>query len=177
MKTLQKNWEEALAAHKLARTQMIERGKSTFAPFKQGDKVWLDTQNIKMNYHKKIGLKREGPFEIVKVIRPVTYQLKLPPTWKIHPVFHTTLLRQYKETDVYGANFPRPLPDIIEGEEVYKVEQILKHRKQGRGYQYYVAWKGYPISKALWEPEQVFSDDGDLLTSYKLNHHLWPPQQ
>ena len=49
-----------------------------------------------------------------------------------------TLLRQYKETDVYGANFPRPPPDIIEGEEVYKVEQILKHQKQGRGYQYYV---------------------------------------
>ena len=96
-------------------------------PFKQGDKVWLDTRNIKMNYHKKIGPKREGPFEIVKVIGPVTYRLKLPSTWKIHPVFHATLLRQYKETEVYGANFTRPLPNIIEGEEVYKVERILKH--------------------------------------------------
>ena len=142
---------------------MIERGKSTFTPFKQGDKVWLDTRNIKMNYHKKIGPKREGPFEIVKVIGPVTYQLKLPPTWKIHPMFHTTLLRQYKETEVYGANFPRPLPNIIK-EEVYEVERILKHRKQGRGYQYYVEWKGYPISEASWEPEQVFSNDGNLLT-------------
>ena len=129
MKMLWKNREEALAAHELARMQMIEQGKSTFIPFKQGDKVWLDTRNIKMNYHKKIRPKREGPFEIVKVIRPVTYQLKLPPTWKIHPMFHATLLRQYKETEVYGANFPRPLPDIIEGEEVYKVERILKHRK------------------------------------------------
>ena len=87
-------------------------------------------------------------------------------------MFHATLLRQYKETDVYGANFHRPPPNIIEGEEVYEVKQILKHRKQGRGYQYYVAWKGYPISVALWEPEQVFSDDGDLLTNYKLHHHL-----
>ena len=52
-------------------------------------------------------------------------------TWKIHPVFHATLLRQYKETDVYGANFPRPPPDIIEGEETYEVERILKHRKRG----------------------------------------------
>ena len=43
MKTLQKNQEEALVAHELARTQMIEQGKSTFVPFKQGDKVWLDT--------------------------------------------------------------------------------------------------------------------------------------
>ena len=127
---------------------MIKQGKSTFVPFKQGDKVWLDTRNIRMKYHKKIGPKREGPFKIVKVIRPVTYQLKLWPVWKIHPVFHTTLLRQYQETEVYGANFPRPLPEIIEGEEVYKVEQILKHRKQGQGYQYYVAWKKYPKSEA-----------------------------
>ena len=39
-------------------------------------------------------------------------------TWKIHPIFHVTLLRQYKETDVYGANFPRPPLNIIKGEEV-----------------------------------------------------------
>ena len=172
MKTLQKNQEEALVAHELARTRMIERGKSNFTPFKQGDKVWLDTRNIKMNYHKKIGPKREGPFKITKVIGLVTYQLKLPTTWKIHPVFHATLLRQYKETDVYGANFPWLLPDVIEGEETYEVERILKHRKHGQGYQYYVAWKGYPILEASWEPEQVFSDDGNLLTTYKRRHKL-----
>ena len=73
MKTLQKNREEVLVAHKLARTQMTEQGKSTFVSFKQGDKVWLDMQNIKMNYHKKIRPKRQGPFKIVKVIGPVTY--------------------------------------------------------------------------------------------------------
>ena len=55
---------------------------------------------------------------------------------------------------------------------MYEVEQILKHRKRGQGYQYYVAWKGYPISEELWELEQVFLDDGDLLTNYKLHHHL-----
>jgi hypothetical protein len=83
-------------------------------------------------------------------------------------VFHATLLRQYKENDVYGANFRRPLPEIVEGEEVYEVEMILKHRRLGRGHQYYVKWKGYLISEATWELEDVFSDDGDLLTQYKL---------
>ena len=73
MKTLQENREEALAAHELARTRMAERGKATFVPFKQGDKVWLDMRNIKMNYHKKIRPKREGPFQILKVLGPVTY--------------------------------------------------------------------------------------------------------
>ena len=105
---------------------MMERRKSTFVPFKAGDKVWLDTRNLKTNHHKKIGPKRKGPFEITKVIGPITYQLQLPKTWKIHNVFHATLLRQYKETEVYGANFTKPPPDLIKREEVYKVESILK---------------------------------------------------
>ena len=167
-----KNREEALVAHELARTRMMERRKTTFIPFKRGDKVWLDMRNVKTNYHKKIAPKREGPFEIVKVLGPVTYQLKLPETWKIHNVFHAALLRQYKETEVYGANYPRPPPELVEGEEVYEVENILKHRRRGRGYQYYVKWKGYPIEEASWELEEVFSDDGNLLNSYKVRHQL-----
>ena len=112
---------------------MIERRRSSFIPFKSGDRVWLDTRNLKMNHHKKIRPKREGPFEVIKVIGPVTYQLRLPKTWKIHNVFHAMLLRQYKETEVYGANFNKPPPELIEGEEVYEVENILRHRKRGRG--------------------------------------------
>ena len=65
-----------------------------------------------------------------------------------------------------------PPPELIEGEEVYEVENILRHRRRGRGHQYYVKWKGYPISEASWEPEEVFSDDGDLLTRYKQKHQL-----
>ena len=151
---------------------MIEWQKSTFTPFKKGDKVWLDTRNLKMSHHKKIRPKHEGPFEITKVIGPVTYQLNLLKTWKIHNMFHATLLRQYNETEVYGANFPRPTPELIKGEEVYEVENILKHQKRGHRHQYYVKWKRYPISEASWEPEEVFSNDGDLLTQYKERHPL-----
>jgi hypothetical protein len=89
--------------------------------------VWLDTRNLKMNHHKKIAPKQEGPFEVDKVLRPVTYQLKLPDLWKIHNMFHATLLRPYIENEVYGNNYPRPLPKLLEGEEVYEVETILKH--------------------------------------------------
>ena len=93
--------------------------------------------------------------------------------WKIHNVFHATLLWQYRENEVYSANFLKPPPELVDGEEVYKVEGILRHWKQGRGYQYYMKWKGYPISEALWELEHMFSEDGDLLTHYKEWHQLW----
>jgi len=55
-------------------------------------------------------------------------------------------------------------------EEVYEVDSIINHWKRGWGYQYYVKWKGYPISEALWEPEQAFSNDRDMLTLYKNWH-------
>ena len=73
MNNLIKNWEEALAAHELARTCMVGRRKDMFTPFKKGQKVGLDSDNLKTLYHKKIRPEREGPFEIEEVLGPVTY--------------------------------------------------------------------------------------------------------
>ena len=174
MRQLQKNREEALAAHELARTRMIEQKRSNFTPFRKGEKVWLDSRNLKKLYHKKMARKQEGPFKIVNVLGPLTYRLNLPETWKIHNVFHTSLLRRYRENDVYRANYERPPAELDhEGQEVYNVEAILKHRKRGRGYQYFVKWEGYLITEALWEPESSFSNDGDVLDQYKTRHQLW----
>ena len=49
--------------------------------------------------------KHEGPFQISEVLRPVTYQLELPPTWQIHNVFHAVLLMPYIKNEVHGPNF------------------------------------------------------------------------
>jgi len=84
---------------------------------------------------------QEGPFKISEVLGPVTYQLKLPIRWKIHNVFHRKLLTPYCETNIHGKNFPKPPPDLINGEEEYEVESIRDHRKGGKGYQYLVVWK------------------------------------
>ena len=54
MNNLIKNREEALAAHELARTHMAGRCKGIFIPFKKGQKVWLDSHNLKTSYHKNI---------------------------------------------------------------------------------------------------------------------------
>ena len=102
----------------------------------------------------------------------MTYQLKLPETWRIHKVFHTTLLRPYKENKVYGENYLQPLPDIENGEEVYEVKQILKHRRRGRGYKYLVKWAGYPITKASWEPKSSFTGLVEILQEYQEHHQL-----
>ena len=55
------------------------------------------------------------------------YKLQLPEQWKIFPVFHTCLLSLYKATEAHGPSYSEPLPDIIEGEEEYKIEAIVEH--------------------------------------------------
>ena len=96
-----------------------------------GQKVWLDTHNLKTNYHKKMAPRQEGPFKIKEVLGPITYRLKLPTTWRIHNVFHAILLKPYQKNEVYSENFTMPPPDIMDGEEVYQVKTILKHRRRG----------------------------------------------
>jgi Integrase zinc binding domain/Chromo (CHRromatin Organisation MOdifier) domain len=151
MKQMISDREEALAAHELARTRITNWKQSKFVPFEKNQKVWLGTRNLKISHHKKIAPKQEGPFQIDEVLGPVTYQLKLPESWRIHNVFHATLLWPYIKNKVYGNHYLRPLPELLEGEEVYEVETILEHQRRGRGYQYYVKWKGYSITKATWE--------------------------
>ena len=68
---------------------------------------------------------------ITEVLGPVTYRLKLLTSWQIHNVFHAMLLKPYRENEIYGEIFTEPPPELVEGEEVYKVETIHNHRKQG----------------------------------------------
>ena len=74
-----------------------------------------------------MALKREGPFEIEEIIGPVMYKLKLLKDWKIHNVFHAVLLKPYLETKTHGENYTQPPPELLEEQEVYEVETIIKH--------------------------------------------------
>ena len=59
-------------------------------------------------------------------------------------MFNEDLLTWCKESHYKGQHIESaPLPDIINEEEEYKVEEVRKHRKWGRGTQYLMHWKGY----------------------------------
>ena len=129
------------------------KGKELMQRYKTGDQVWLEGCNLQIDRPSvKLAPKRYRPFKIGKVLSPITYQLKLPPQWKIHDVFHADLLTPYHETKFHGPNFTRPPPDLIDGEEEYEVKEILQSQRFGRGckVQYLVKWKGYPESENQW---------------------------
>jgi hypothetical protein len=131
--------------------------------FQLGDLVWLEGKNLRtVQPAAKLAPKRHGPFKVVQVMSAVNYRLELPTQWSIHPVFHIDLLTRYHETPIHGANYQRPPPDLVEGEEEYEVETVLASRRFGRRkkLQYLVKWKGYPDSDNQWiNKEDVFADD------------------
>ena len=95
-------------------------------------------------------------------------QLDLPANMRIHNVFHGDLLLPYKETEAYGQPFTRPAPDLIDGEEEYKVESIKDMRKRGRKIQYLMHWKGYPSADDSWVDHKDLNAP-DLLSEFYLS--------
>ena len=149
--------------------KMMERTTNRTKPFKVNDQVWLESKNLKIPYQsRKLAPKREGPFKIKEVLGPVTYRLILPKQWKIHDVFHACLLTPYKETDLHGNNETRPPPDLVEGNEEYKVEAILSHHlHKNCETTYLIKWKGYDSSENSWEPESNLTNAEEELDDYK----------
>ena len=79
--------------------------------------MWLNARNLSVKNSGKIAAEREGPFKITEKLSTVTYRLGLPESWKIHDVFHATLLYPYTETEENSPNFLRPPPELVDGEE------------------------------------------------------------
>ena len=75
----------------------------------------------------------------------MVYKLRLPSAWRIHDVFHASLLTPQVVTSEYGVPATPPLPELVDGEPEFEVESILRHKYVGRKKElrYLVQWRGY----------------------------------
>jgi hypothetical protein len=95
--------------------------------FKKKDKVYLIQRNIQTKQpstkldHKKLGL-----FKIKRIAGLVNYELALPKTINIHPVFHISLLEP-----VLPGVLLVPVTKIepVNPNAEYKVREILDHKQ------------------------------------------------
>ena len=137
--------------------------------YQVGDLVMLNGRNIKTRRPtRKLDHKNHGPFQIEKIISPLAIRLTLPRKWKIHNVFHVSLLEPYRTSEHRAPPDPSKVlreADDIEQSEEYDVEEVLSSVERGRGNNkrvlYLVRWLDYPERKD-WteEPYDNFSVGG-----------------
>ena len=130
-----------------------------------GDEVVLATRHLHVNEHLLVKLRRRwiGPFSIPEVISLVTYWLDLPPTWRIHLVFHVSNLKRFDHSEEFKRVEGPPSLIAVDGEEEFKMEAILRHKGRGARHLYKVLWKGYPITETSWEPESHLDNAPQIL--------------
>lgn len=137
-----------------------------------GQLVLLSSKNIKIatTGTPKLLPRFLGPFKVVRLIGNAAVKLDIPPAWKLHDVFHVSLVKLWN-----GPMVPEVHTVQVEGFAEYEVETILSHRLQTRGRgrpttMYLVKWKGFGDEHNTWEPEKNLTADG-LYTNSKITEY------
>eukprot|EP00878_Enallax_costatus_P026134 GHUV01028017.1.p1 GENE.GHUV01028017.1~~GHUV01028017.1.p1 ORF type:complete len:413 (-),score=20.68 GHUV01028017.1:641-1879(-) len=140
---------------------------------KNPSRVWLNTKhlNLKTAGTRKLLPRWVGPFEVLERVGAVAYRLKLPASWKIHNVFHVSLLKQYRTSGRYKDN---PAVFDLDGKLGNEIEQILAHEIKRVGKKkpylrkrYLVKFAGLQDEHNAWVPhKQLERECSELLTSY-----------
>jgi hypothetical protein len=122
-----------------------------------GDRVFLDVSNLHTTRPShKLAHRFVGPYSIKRKVGTHVYELRLPPSINhIHPVFHVVKLKPAPEDPIAGRHTnPPPDPVPVDGEEEYKVKEIMNSRFFSRKLQFLVAWKGYGQEEWSWVNEK-----------------------
>ena len=122
-----------------------------------GDNIWLNNKYIKTKQNRKLEAKFFGPFRVLHLVGKQAYKLELLRKWKIHDVFHVSLLEEdiirKKQVDEEVRQMEFDIGDNESRE--YKVESIrdsvvyTRESESGHlsGLSCLVLWKGYPEEK------------------------------
>jgi hypothetical protein len=157
--------------------------------FEIGDLVMLSSRNLNIEHlgvsaegTKKFGPLWIGPYPVLKKSSIDTYELQMPSSLKLHPTFHTSLLKPYHK-DENGNRFNKPNEGMIGAggqDEAFLIEDVVNHKKDGDTIYYQIKWVGYPTDDNTWEPlENIRKPASGLISNYleklKLDKTMWLP--
>ncbi|CAA0834158.1 Unknown protein [Striga hermonthica] len=185
-----KTWEEhadlAWSYLHRARRRMKKWADKKRRPgeFSQGELVFVKLlpQNFKTFRSLPKGLirKYEGPYPVIKKIGNVAYRVDLPPSLKIHLVFHASMLKPYKgdmEDPSRGLSSRAPpitTKSFDKEVEAVLTSDIVRRRGVPPKTRYLIKWKGLPDSETSWDFEEVLWKFKDTIERYTTGT---PPQQ
>ena len=171
MKQIWELLQDQLAVSQARMEESANRHRKPPPRYQVGDKVWLSTRNIQTQRpSRKLDYKQVGPFKILERIGATSYKLELPSSMKIHPVFHSHLLRLDPDNALEGQHKEPTPPIIVDGEEEWEVEQIMDSKLRYRKLYYKVKWKDHPTDNE-WYPASNFEHAPEAVQAF---HRRYP---
>lgn len=156
-----------------------DRHRSVAPAYQPGQRVWLCAKDIPLrSLSRKLAPRYIGPYEIAAVISPSAVRLRLPASWRIHPMFHVSQVKPVRSSPLCPPSVPPPPAQLIDGHPAYSVRRIVDVRRHGRGAQYLVDWEGYGPEEHSWVPRSLILDPSlisDFHTSLRRAQSGWSP--
>ena len=164
-------WENLYHAQEF---QKRAHNKSTkpksYAP---DNNVWLNSKHLKTKRNRKLETKFFGLLQVLHPMKKQAYKLELPKKWKIHDVFHVSLLEQ-DTTKKEWVNKTTQAEFETGDDEEYKVEgiwnSVVYAMESEAGHlprlYYLVYWKSYPEEESTWEPTSAMHHLQKLLSKF-----------
>lgn len=128
--------QEALYLGQVHQKRAYNNGR-IMTEFEVGDKVVLNVDSLELlrsqaGRGRKLLMKYDGPFEIIRKISSVAYQVRLPASYGIHPVINIAHLERYHESPPeFGV---RPTKDLARQDfnelPEFEVESIIAERSR-----------------------------------------------
>ena len=178
---------KANLAHAQEQQAKYKDAKTKLKNFDVGSYVNVNGKNIRIKRNKKLEWKSFGPFKVLDTIGDQAYRLDISKRWRIHDVFHVSLLEEVVPKK--GEKAPLELTyqpgdiDIEEDEEFtneeFWVEAILDSKvyKEGQvpdkpysepGLYYLVQWEDY--EEHIWEPVAVVKHLRGMLREFHMKN-------
>ncbi|KAK4280607.1 hypothetical protein QN277_012213 [Acacia crassicarpa] len=87
--------------------------------FEVGEHVYVRIQPYRLRTlakrsNEKLSPRFYGPFKIVEKVGVVAYRLDLPPSARVHPVFHISVLKKSVQTGFVTLTIPPALTEQLE---------------------------------------------------------------
>ena len=129
--------------------------------FEVGDKVFLKvspTRGVqRFGVRGKLSPKFIGPFEILRRVGEVSYELALPPSLaKVHNVFHVSQLRKYVHDPSHVLAHELLLIEeslVYEERPIRILDTRVKELRNSRIPLVKVLWSNHGVEEATWEKE------------------------
>jgi len=168
MYTIHESAAKALLRAQERMKHYADQHRKDIPVYQTGDLVMLNGKNIQTRRpSRKLDHKNHGPFQVEKIVSPLAVKLTLPRKWKIHNVFHVSLLEPFRASKQRTLVDPDKIlreADDIKNNKLYDVDEIMGSTQKDRRVLYLVRWRDYPDRKH-WtnEPYDNFSTNGQHL--------------